>query len=556
MSVAVSGALILYMIDNEKLTELEKMAHELTTSPGVYLMYDKNDTIIYVGKAKNLKNRVSSYFRSVEKHTPKVYAMVSHVEYFKTILATSEFEALVLECAQIKEHNPKYNILLKDDKGYCYLKVGTESYPRLSLAYRKDDKKAKYIGPYISSIVVKETLDEANKLFGLPTCKTFPKRPCLNYHIKQCMGVCKNNISIDDYNAALEQAIDFINGGTTSTLKLLNKRMNEMSSLLNFEEAARCRDRIKALESFNERQRVVYKGLKNCDFIAAISSENSVAISVLKFRNEYLKEKQDFFFPNAISIENAREEFLTSFYEKVENKKPDVVYIDEKLSGQELYEKLLDIKIICPQKGEHKKIIEMARHNAAEKISTYNRERSGKEIELLDELKGILGIKSTPIRIESFDISNFGSDTIVGAMVVYENGKQKKSDYRKFIIKRQTVADDYAAMKEMLSRRLQKYIDNDDSFNKLPDLWLIDGGFNHVAIARKVVEEFKLNIPVFGMVKDNNHRTRALATDGQEVIIYSHKSIFNFITAIQDETHRFAISFARKKHSKKILGQS
>lgn len=549
----------------EKIDELHKLSRALTTEPGVYLMHNKAREIIYIGKAKNLKNRVSSYFRSLDKHLPKVLAMVMQVDYFETIVTSSEFEALVLECSLIKQHTPKYNILLKDDKGYSYLRVGCEPYPRLTEVKQIADDGAVYIGPYMSAWVVKNTVDETNKAFGLPTCtRQFPRdikkgRPCLNFHLKQCMGVCRGNISQEEYAEVMRQAMEYIKGGSAQAQKLLYEQMERASENLEFEKAAKYRDRIRAIERFADRQRVVYANVADQDVIGAVQSGDDVSLSVIKFRAQRLVDKTDFIFSAADSIEDIRSQFISRYYYDQQHELPAQITVDGALPDNELIERLLSerlgkkVKIVLPQRGELTKLVEMARLNAAEQLSLRSTRRTGKELAALDELAKLLGLNKPPVWIESYDISNIGSQTIVGAMTVFEDGRPQKAAYKHFAINDMPEANDYASMAQMLRRRLLRYKAQESDggyFNRLPDLLLIDGGQGQVSAVKQVLDELELDIPVFGMVKDDRHRTRAISSLGGEIAISSHRSVFSLVTAIQDETHRFAVTYARKSHKK------
>lgn len=556
---------------DERIERLHKTARALTTEPGVYLMYNKAKEIIYIGKAKNLKNRVSSYFRSLEKHLPKVLAMVMQVEYFETIVTSSEFEALVLECSLIKQHSPKYNILLKDDKGYCYLRISHEPYPRLSEVKQTADDGAEYIGPYMSSWVVKNTVDETNKAFGLPTCsKQFPRdikkgRPCLNFHLKQCMGVCRGNISKEEYAEVIKQAREYINGGSVQAQKLLREQMEKASENLEFEKAAKFRDRIRAIERFADKQRVVYTNVADQDVIGAVQSGDDVSLSVIKFRGQRLVDKTDFLFAAAGSIEEIRAEFISRYYSDPLHELPPRIAVDGELPDKELVEQLLSeragkkIKIALPQRGELTKLVEMARLNAAEQLSLRSTRRTGKELAALDELAKLLGLEKPPAWIESYDISNIGGQTIVGGMVVFEDGRPQKAAYRYFAIKDMLVPNDYASMAQMLRRRFTRYkLQESDGgyFNRLPDLLLIDGGQGQVSAVKEVLDELGISVPVFGMVKDDKHRTRAISSLGGEIAINSNRGVFSLVTNIQDETHRFAITYASKSHTKTAFESS
>ncbi|MEG2174673.1 MAG: excinuclease ABC subunit UvrC [Oscillospiraceae bacterium] len=549
----------------ENLERLRQAANALSGEPGVYLMRNKADVIIYIGKAKNLKRRVSSYFRAVEHHTPKVLAMVEHVEKFETIVTSSEFEALVLECSLIKLHTPKYNILLKDDKGYSYLRVDGGPWPRLSEVKQKADDGADYIGPYLSSWVVKQMMEEANHAFGLPTCnKIFPRdlkkgRPCLNFHLGQCMGVCRGNIPQEEYCEMVRQAVAYIRGEGALAARVLTERMEAASEALAFETAARLRDRLRALGRFSERQRVVYAGVSDQDVLAFVQAEDNIAVSLIKFRGEKLVDKVDFLFSDTLSADATREEFLSRYYVQLAQEIPPQLTLDAVPSDVSLIERLLTeragrrVRLVTPQRGEGTRLIEMARLNAAEQLSQRKRFGSGREVAALDELAARLGLPRPPMWIESYDVSNIGSAVFVGAMVVFEDGRPKRGAYRRFAMKDVHLPDDYACMAQMLERRLTRLLAQDPSggsFNHRPDLLLIDGGQGHVSTVKRVLDSLSLDIPVFGMVKDDHHRTRAIAADGGEIAISALRSVFTLVSSIQDETHRFAVQYARQSHQK------
>lgn len=549
----------------EKIKELRQRARALPLEPGVYLMKDAKGNIIYIGKAKLLRNRVSSYFRALEKHTPKVLGMVEHVDHFDTIITGSEFEALVLECSLIKQHTPKYNILLKDDKGYSYMRIDSSDYPRITEVKQKLDDGARYIGPYMSGWVVKQTVDEANKAFQLPTCtRNFPAdfgkgRPCLNFHIKQCMGLCRGRISREEYQETLEQAVEFIRGGGgANAIAVIRQKMEEAAENLEFEKAARYRDRINAINRFSEKQRVVYANVLDQDVLAFVQGPNDISAAIIKFRGEKLVDKVSFLLKGSADAEEARGEFISRYYTDPVHTLPTQLTVDGEVQDHELIERLLSeragrkVAIFRPQRGELVRLVEMAKNNAAELLAEQV-QRTAKEISALDELGGLLGLPGPPCYIESYDISNIGSDTFVGAMVVFEDGRPLKSAYKRFAMRDVEKPDDYACMAQMLERRLSRLLSQEadgGSFNRRPDLLLIDGGRGHVATVRRVTERLGLEIPVFGMVKDDRHRTRAITSDGEEIAISSKRSVFTLITNIQDETHRFAISYSRQKHQK------
>lgn len=552
-------------MEMQKIAELRKKANTLPMEPGVYLMRDRRGEIIYVGKAKKLKNRVTSYFRGVEHHLPKVYRMVEQVQDFDYIVTDSEFEALVLECSLIKLHSPKYNILLKDDKGYHYVCVTREPYPRIKLAMQKADDGNEYIGPFVSSMVVKQTVEEANRVFLLPTCRRkFPEdfgkeRPCLNFHIHQCMGVCRGKITPEAYREVLDEALQFIRSGGVQSVEVLTERMQQAAEALDFERAARYRDRISAIRRITEQQKVIEFPHESLDVLGWVQGEDKIYCSLLVLREGRLRDKKDFSFDCMAEPEEIVTEFLLSYYMQAEAA-PAEVFLDRELPDRALLEQLLrehrgkKIQFTVPQRGESRKLCQMAQNNAAQELAR-DTNRTGREIAALTELGRLLGLSHPPDYIEAFDISNIGGSTIVGGMTVFRRGRPEKRLYKKFTIRDMAAPDDYAAMEQMLTRRLTHYKEaaengKKDGFGTLPDLWLIDGGAGQVAAAKKAAAQFGVEIPTFGMVKDDRHRTRAIRAENEEIAIRSSQSVFRLITAIQDETHRYAISFSRKKHRK------
>ncbi|MCI5801193.1 MAG: excinuclease ABC subunit UvrC [Oscillospiraceae bacterium] len=552
-------------MNNPRLPYLREKVRLLPKEPGVYLMRDKNDRIIYVGKAKALKNRVSSYFRSVEKHTEKVYKMVENVYDFNTIVTDSEFEALVLECSLIKQHAPKYNILLKDDKGYHYIKVtDPEGWSRIQAAMQRQEDDARYIGPYISSYVVRQTVEEANRAFQLPTCsRRFPQdfkktRPCLNFYIKQCMGVCRGKIPLPEYREQVSEALDFIRGGSAKSIERLTGMMEQASGEMEFEKAAAYRDRIRAIQKITEHQKVVFSKTPEQDVVSFAQTDRMTAAAVLKFREERLVDKEDFLLPEAGELSALRREFLMGYYDA---DIPKVIAVDGEVEDRELLERLFSekagrkVSVSLPQRGDNARLVEMAKNNAAQRLAQETA-RSNRDVAALDDLARLLGLSRPPVYIEAYDISNIGAGTVVAGMAAFENGKPKKDAYKKFNLRGFEAPDDYACMREVISRRFSHYEEEKETgrgFGRLPDLILLDGGRGHVAAVRPVLEGMGFDIPVFGMVKDDRHRTRAIARDGGEIAISAQKGAFDLVTRIQDEVHRFAITYSRSKHRKSSL---
>lgn len=554
-------------MDNPRLPYLADKTKKLPMQPGIYIMKDKSGEIIYVGKAKSLKNRVSSYFRSVDKHLPKVYKMVEHVWDFEYIVTRSEFEALILECSFIKQHSPKYNILLKDDKGYHYIKITPGEYGRIIPTHQKLEDGSRYIGPYISSYVTSQTVDEVNKAFLLPTCnRKFPQdirkgRPCLNYHIKQCMAPCTGKITVAEYNEALEQAVEFIKGDNQEIQKKILQMMYEASEKEEYEKAARYRDRLNAIKNVSASQKVVSIRYEEEDVLALVQGTVNSCAVVLKFRNYKLVDKEYFLLDPSDNPEDARARFLMEYYE-LKGKVPKTVVLDGAVAHQEELQAYLSqqaqhsVTLLLPQRGDQTELIQMAKENASQHISERSR-RTGKEINALDELSRLLGLNKIPEYIEAYDISNIGSETIVAGMVVFDSGRPLRGAYRKFSVKTvQGKPDDYASMREVLQRRFERYAQHKEEgigFGRMPDLILLDGGKGHVAAVKPLVRAMGYSVPIFGMAKDDRHRTRVITTEDGELSVSSFKSAFDLLTSIQDEVHRFSIEYSRSKHQNKAM---
>ena len=550
----------------EHIRELRRKAMKLPLHPGVYIMHDKDDTIIYIGKAKALKNRVSQYFGSDKNHDEKVRRMVSNVEYFEYILTDSEFEALVLESSLIKQHQPKYNILLKDDKGYSYIKVTAGDWPRISETKQILDDGAKYIGPYLSAWTIKDTVEEARKIFRLPDCsRKFPQdfgkgRPCLNYYIKQCCAPCRGRVSVKEYQEAVQEALDFIRGGTSDSVRTLTEKMNEAAENLDFELAARIRDRIAAINKLKEKQKVVASRVPEQDVLALVLGDNKVSVQVFRFAGGRLYDRESFILNADDEPEQIRSEFLTQYY-AIRDKIPPVVTLDGDANDSEVIEQWLTQKagrrvhIHVPQKGDQKHLVDMCRTNAAEALAQATGRSTGRETSALDELRELLNLKKTPEYIESYDISNLAGGENVAGMIVFQNGRPLKSAYRKFKIQTVVGQDDYGSMREVICRRFTEYknAETEDGFGRLPDLILLDGGKGHVAAVRPLLREMGIDVPVYGMVKDDKHRTRAITEEGAEIAINSNRSAFTLVSTIQDEVHRFAIGFHRQQRKKSSI---
>lgn len=554
---------------NPKMKILRKKAMSLPLLPGVYIMKNADGEIIYIGKAKALKNRVSQYFGSQNRHPVKVRKMVENVDRFDYIVTGSEFEALVLECSLIKQHSPKYNILLKDDKGYSYIRISEGEYRKISAVFNKKDDGSEYIGPYLSSYSVRQSVDAANKIFKLPQCnKVFPRdfgksRPCLNYYISQCCGLCTGKIKKSDYDEAVDGAVAFLKGDSRDIIADLRVKMEKAAEELDFEQAAKLRDRINSIERIKEKQKVVYKSVEEQDVFATADIDGSVCLAVLRFSNGRLFDSEHFFFDDPGDKKGMRSDFITSYYSMRDNI-PKRVTVDGEVADRELLEQWLSEKkgkkvtVFVPARGEQLEIVNMCRKNAEEKLAI-KKGRTGREIAVLDELKDLLGLKKTPEYIESYDISHTAGQDSVAGMIVFKGGKPYRKAYKRFSIKSFDGNDDYRAMNEVLTRRFSEYEKSKDStegFGKLPDLILLDGGVGQVHAVEPVLREFGLKIPLFGMVKDNRHRTRAISGDGGEIAINSKRQVFTLVSEIQNEVHRFSVAYHHQKHAKRGLSLS
>lgn len=550
----------------QRLERLREKAQRLPLSPGVYIMKDSRKKIIYIGKAKALKNRVSQYFRNLASHTDKVRQMVSKVQDFEYIICDSEFEALILECSLIKQHSPKYNILLKDDKGYHYIKITKGDWPSIKAVKKIENDSAEYIGPYNSAFVVNQTVDEALKVFKLPQCnKVFPRdykksRPCLNFHIGTCSAPCAGKISGKDYLESVNEAVEFIKGGNQASIKNLKAKMEHAAENLEFEKAARLRDRIRALERINQKQKVVSSTYERQDIIAMAQGSDSACFEVFIFRTFTLCDREQFLVEVVDDAPAARAEFIRRYYSMREDVPPRIA-IDGEFEDKELLEEWLTKKagrkvyITQPQRGNQKALVEMCRKNAAEHLAEKSG-KSGRETAALDELARLLGLATPPKIIEAYDISNIAGSENVAGMVVFCDGKPLKSAYRKFKIKSVTGQDDYKSMQEVIDRRLAEYEihkGEPEGFGRLPDLILLDGGKGQLSAVKEVLNKWNMDIPVFGMVKDSKHKTRAIAADGGDIAIKSNRYAYTLVSSIQEEVHRFAISFHRQRRKRSTL---
>ena len=543
--------------------ELKDKALTLPLAPGVYIMRDKSDTVIYVGKAKKLKNRVSQYFQDTANHTPKTRMMVSRIHHFDVIVAASEFEALVLECSLIKRHMPKYNILLKDDKGYPYLRLDMrEQYPRVTMVNKLSRDGAEYFGPFGSRSVTGDLLQALRAIGKLPGCnKQFPRdvgkeRPCLNYHMNQCEGWCQSHVSQTKYRETMEQIRQLLQGNYRSVAAGIRQEMLEAAENLEFETAARLRDRLNAVENLGKKQLVTAGTLADTDVIGYAQSETKACFTVLHFSGGNLLDKEYEIMPLPDDAEAAVSSLVKQFYLS-RGIAPKIILLPFALEDSGLFARLLEqnygkkIHIRVPQRGDNMRLVELAEKNAREEVErvTSREERASGALTLL----GKMLLMDPPQRIESYDISNISGTDIVASMVVFSDGKPSKKDYKKFKLQDMEGQDDYGSMRQVLTRRMKRLVDGDEGFSEMPSLLLIDGGIAHATVAEEVLASMDLTIPVFGMVKDDRHRTRALVTaEGQEIRIDNNQAVFSLIGNIQEETHRFAITYHRQLRSKRL----
>lgn len=543
--------------------ELKEKALTLPYSPGVYIMRDGSDNVIYVGKAKKLKNRVSQYFQDTASHTLKTRTMVHCIDHFDVIVAASEFEALVLECSLIKQHMPKYNILLKDDKGYPYIRYDSAvKYPTLSMVSKIVDDGASYYGPYGSRGVTQNILETIRLILKLPSCKKqFPRdigkdRPCLHYHMNQCYGWCQENKAHSEYLARMEQAQQLLQGNYKQVAQQLKEQMLSAAENMEFELAASLRDRLNAVEALGQKQLVTAGTLADTDVIGYAQTEAKACFTVLHFCGGNLLDKDYEIISLPDDPENAVSSLLKQYYLS-RGAAPKVVLLPFAIEDSELFAQMLEQQcgkrthIRVPQRGTFAQMVSLANKNALEeatRVSTKEEQISG-TLQLL----GKMLVMEPPKRIESFDVSNISGTDIVASMVVFIDGKPKRSEYKRFKIDGLDDQNDYASMQQVVRRRFDRYVQEDNGFDSLPDLLLIDGGITHANAALTVLREFDLHVPVLGMVKDDRHRTRALVTpEGAEIRIDTQQAVFAFVGNIQEETHRFAISYHRKLRSKRL----
>jgi len=532
----------------------------LTSRPGVYIMKNADGEIIYVGKAKNLKNRVSQYFVSNSSHTLKVVRMVSNIADFEYIVTSSELEALILENNLIKKHKPKYNILLKDDKTYPYISISKKGdFPRFTLARKRNSEDMRYFGPFQSSSAVWEIIKTINEVFGLYSCKnTFPRdfnkhRPCLNYHIGKCPGICTGKISSEEYMQSISQAISFLNGDYKKLLSELNEKMLEYAENMEFEKAAVIRDRINSINRLESKQVIVLSTDVDRDIIAHSVLEDEVCFSVMHIRGGKL------LFQDTVFVgENAHDIFGTFIeqYYTLDDMIPKDIAVEVMPESAELLSEWLSVRrkrsvrIFCPERGENVRLMDMCKNNSAEKLAE-KKSNGIRESKLMGHIAQMLGLPSIPRRIEMYDVSNYGAESTVGGMIVWQNDRFKKSDYRRFSFEGVFAPDDYRHTREMIERRLIHLDNGDEGFETKPDLIFLDGGAGHLNAVSDIISARGIN--VFGLVKDRKHRTRAIVSNRGEVDIRTNPAVYKFFTSLQDEVHRYAISYMQNKHKKKMV---
>ncbi len=556
--------------------DIEQELKKIPQKSGVYLMKDENQQIIYVGKAINLKNRVRQYFQNNKNHAPKVQTMVQHIKEFEYIITDSEMEALLLECNLIKKHRPFYNVLLKDDKAYPYIKITNEDYPRIFVTRNIEKDKAKYIGPITDAFAVKETVDTIHKIWPIRKCKKIlprdigKERPCLNYHIGQCCAPCDNQISKHDYQNMITEAEQFIHGKHEEMMKRMEKEMYEASKNMEFEKAAALRDKLLSIKSISEKQKMANTGLGDCDVAAFVRAYDEGLAQMFFIRGGKVTGREQY---HLHSVENRTRsevmtEFIKQFYSGTAYIPKEIILQEELVTEEkELLKQFLTQKrgnkvtFTTPKKGEKHKLVQLAWKNAMisfEQSGERLKREEQKTIGAMQEIQQALHLPQTLQRVEAYDISNTQGFESVGAMVVFENGKAKYSDYRKFKIKTVIGANDFASMQEVIYRRMQHAIIEQKqcksgNFSKMPNLILMDGGMIQVQAAESVLKELNIDIPVCGMIKDDKHRTKAIIFQQKEIVLRSNTEGFKLLTRIQDEVHRFAIEYHRKLREQKAI---
>lgn len=543
--------------------DIQEHLKQLPEQPGVYIMKDTFGNVIYVGKAVVLKNRVRQYFQSSKNHSSKVKSMVKNIRSFEYIITDSETEALILECNLIKRYKPKYNVLLRDDKTYPYIKVTTnEDFPRVIKVRKVAKDKAKYFGPYTNITAVNDTLEVIRDTYPIRTCKIDidraiknKMRPCLNYHIKKCMGPCTGKVSKEEYRQMVDEVIMCLSGKEEKLVEILTEKMQKCAADFRFEEAAVYRDKIKSLEEMVQKQKIDTNTLDlNQDIIAMARANNEACVQIFFVRNGKIVGREHFILEGV--MDSSRESILGSFAKQFYMEQeyiPKEIIIEDEIEDQGILEDILTAKkgqkvvIRVPQKGEKKSLVEMVRKNALEyleKFSDMNKRKYEKSIGALEELKNLLELEELPIRIESFDISNIQGVDSIGSMVVYTNGKKDKKEYRRYKIKTVIGPNDYDSMAEILERRIKH--------GNLPDLILLDGGKGQVGAVRKVFDRYGIDIPLWGMYKDDKHRTKGLINETREIELSKTSNLYRFVAGIQEEVHNYAITYHRSLRDKKL----
>ena len=544
--------------------ELRQKARSLPMEPGVYLMHDESGAVIYVGKAKRLRNRVSQYFQDTASHTPKTRMMVSRIRDFDVIVAASEFEALVLECSLIKRHLPKYNILLKDDKGYPFVRVDLhEPYPSMRMENRALDDGATYFGPFGARNTTQYLLDTLRLTYRLPGCgKKFPRdigkeRPCLNFQMGNCGGWCRPERTADEYAAVMEQVLQVLRGDNRALAGLLREQMNAAAEAMEFERAAQLRDRLRAIEALGQKQLVTARSMADTDAVGYVQRGERACFAVLHYVGGNLVDK-DYEIVEPSEIESEAFSALIKQYYLTRRFAPKTVLLPMTMEDGDIFSRLLarelgrKVRLHVPQRGDNVRLVELAMKNAAEEAERLA-SREEKLLGRLRLLQDMTGMDDPPRRLESYDISNIAGTDMVASMVVFKDGKPLKSGYRHFKLENMDGQDDYGAMRQVLRRRFLHFQAGDRGFEERPDALLIDGGVTHAESVRQELSEMGIDIPVFGMVKDGRHRTRALVTpDGREIGIAGEQTVFSLIGQIQEETHRFAITYHKKLRSKRM----
>lgn len=557
--------------------DIQEELKKLPDKPGVYIMKDEEGNIIYIGKAVVLKNRVRQYFQASANHSPKVVAMVARIKEFEYIVTDSELEALILECNLIKKHKPKFNILLKDDKHYPYIKVTmNEDYPRVLMTRRLEKDGAKYFGPYSNSFAVKETIDLIKKLFPIKTCnKVFPRdigkeRPCLNFHIYQCLGPCRGDVNKEEYRALMKDICNFLAGKQDEVVARLEEQMKSAAEGMEFEKAASIRDKIKSIKHIAERQKVLSTAMEDQDIIAFAKGQTDSCIQVFFVRGGKLIGREHFIFEGVGDVDDRElmSSFVKQFYSSTAYV-PNEILLQEDIDELNIIESWLSgkraskVHIKVPRRGEKHQLIEMVSQNALIALNQFKDRMKKEELTSNEGLRGmteLLGLEEVPERIEAYDISNTGSSEIVASMVVFENGKAANKEYRRFKIKSLDSQNDYASMQEVIFRRF-KHAERemkDESmeegkFTRMPDILLIDGGLGHVNAVLDVLKELGVTLPVFGMVKNDQHRTRGLMSRDEEFDLANNLPVLRFVTSIQDEAHRFAVEYNRSLRKKRYV---